>query len=440
MKKLLLTCASIISHLILFSQNVGIGTNDPAYPLSFPSTLGDKISLYGSTGNHYGFGIQGSLMQMFSDAPEAHIGFGYGSSSNFTERMRIINSGGDGMQLNGRILLRNGTAPMDPAYGPGLWLYRADNSALLGFMGTQNNQNIGFYGGPAGWGFTYDANTSRVGINNIHPSNTLSVTGIANISDKLGVGTSTPVNKLDVRGSNSWDLVNTEGDMRVGNDNYRLKVGVAISGGGAGASGIMQSGGVGTLTMGANNVNLMQLSGAGNFVDFTNITGGIRINGNPGTNGQVLQSRGANANPEWKNKPYFIWLVAPNSMLSSLTGIGTFSLPISGMDNQSIFIPEPSRVMAYVSAKIYGPGGLSPFASGGIKIEVWESATNTVKLTLSASGVAGSYDGATISKMDLIDLSPGFYQIRAYHYRQADIGSGDTVMNAAKLIMQVFPL
>jgi hypothetical protein len=145
---------------------IGIGTITPGFPLNFASALGDKISLYGNTGNHYGLGVQNALFQIHSDAPAANIAFGYGSSSSFNERMRIINAGGDGLVLNGRMTLRNGTIPLDVNYGSGIWMYKADNSAALGFMGVQNNQNMGFYGGPGGWGFTYDALNSRVGIGN----------------------------------------------------------------------------------------------------------------------------------------------------------------------------------------------------------------------------------------------------------------------------------
>ena len=153
------------------AQNVGIGTTTPTGPLSFPNILGNKIVLFGDGSvSHYGLGIQSAMLQMYSDAPAANIGFGWGRSGNFTERMRIINSGGDGLLINGRVHIRNGTNPIDPNVTPGIWLYKPDNSTALSFMGVQNNQNVGFYGGPAGWGFTYDAVNSRVGIGNNNPN------------------------------------------------------------------------------------------------------------------------------------------------------------------------------------------------------------------------------------------------------------------------------
>jgi Protein of unknown function (DUF1566) len=171
MKKLtVLLLSNILAITFLQAQNVGIGTTTPGFPLNFASTIGDKISLYGNTGNHYGFGIQGGLLQIHTDLAGSNIAFGHGSSGSFNERMRILNNTGyDGMSLNGRLILKNGSA--DPVGGGGgVWLYKADNSNLLGFMGTQNNQNIGFYGGPLGWGFTYDAINSTVGIGNPNPN------------------------------------------------------------------------------------------------------------------------------------------------------------------------------------------------------------------------------------------------------------------------------
>ena len=73
--------------------NVGIGTTTPGFPLTFKDVLGNKISLYGQSGNHYGFGIQHFLFQIFTDSASSDIAFGYGSSTNFTELMRIKGTG-----------------------------------------------------------------------------------------------------------------------------------------------------------------------------------------------------------------------------------------------------------------------------------------------------------------------------------------------------------
>lgn len=73
---------------------MGIGTTDPAAPLSFASNVGNKISLWGSaTGNHYGVGIQGSTMQLYTDISSSNISFGYGSSTSFSENVKFLGNG-----------------------------------------------------------------------------------------------------------------------------------------------------------------------------------------------------------------------------------------------------------------------------------------------------------------------------------------------------------
>lgn len=79
------------------TDNVGIGTPTPGFPLNFANTLGDKISLFGQSGAHYGFGIQNRLLQIYTDEDLSDIAFGYGSSGSFTERMRIKGNGNVGI-------------------------------------------------------------------------------------------------------------------------------------------------------------------------------------------------------------------------------------------------------------------------------------------------------------------------------------------------------
>ena len=79
------------------SGKVGIGVPAPAYPLTFANVLGDKISLWGNSGAHYGFGIQSNLLQVYSAAATADIAFGYGESTDFTETMRIKGNGNVGI-------------------------------------------------------------------------------------------------------------------------------------------------------------------------------------------------------------------------------------------------------------------------------------------------------------------------------------------------------
>jgi Chaperone of endosialidase/Head domain of trimeric autotransporter adhesin len=169
---------------VLRNGNTGIGTVTPDFPLSFPNTLGDKISLWGNSGAHYGFGVQGSLLQIHSATTLDDIAFGYGSSGAFTERVKIINNGEFGMTVGGRMQLRTGTQ------SAGIWLTNSANTSNHGFMGMKTDTEVGFFGqtGTPGWRFyvnTTDGNAFLQGTliqnsdmrlkKNIHPlSNTLS--------------------------------------------------------------------------------------------------------------------------------------------------------------------------------------------------------------------------------------------------------------------------
>lgn len=172
MKPTLIAFITIICPLFLSAQNVGIGTTTPTGPLSFANVTGNKLVLWGDgNSSHYGIGVQGGILQLYANQPADIIAFGTGSSTSFTERARIYrNSDGlDGMTLRGRLHLQNGNTS-NAGGGGGIWLYKPDNTSIIGFMGTQNDRNIGFYGGPTQWGFTYDVTNGRVGIGNNLPN------------------------------------------------------------------------------------------------------------------------------------------------------------------------------------------------------------------------------------------------------------------------------
>jgi len=72
---------------------VGIGTTNPNAPLGFPAAVGKKITLYpGGTGD-VGFAVQGNLLQIYSDHPNADIAFGYDQAGVLTERFRMKGNG-----------------------------------------------------------------------------------------------------------------------------------------------------------------------------------------------------------------------------------------------------------------------------------------------------------------------------------------------------------
>ncbi|MEO6541472.1 MAG: hypothetical protein ABIN74_10790, partial [Ferruginibacter sp.] len=291
--------------------NVGVGENTPAFPLSFGPALGDKISLWSNSANSYGFGIQSGLLQIHSDGAASDIAFGYGSSNGFTERAKIINNGTDGMILNGRLHIKNGTNPVDINATGGVWLYRSDNNALLGFMGTQNNQNIGFYGGPAGWGFTYDAINSRVGIGNASPNAPLSFPAVLGKKITLYPGATGDVG-MAVQGNLLQIYADNPGaDIAFGYDQ------------------------------------------SGTFTERFRVkaNGSLSINGSVGSAGQVLQSNGSASAPNW---------VTPVKYFESTNG-SNFSLNNNG--DEAVISSVTATVTQNSFVEVYGTAGLNAMSN-----------------------------------------------------------------------------
>jgi hypothetical protein len=86
--------AMVNTMVMTAANNVGIGTNSPGYPLTMANSLGDKIALYsGVAPTSYGFGIQGSLLQIHTDTSTSDVAFGHGSSAAMVETMRIKGNG-----------------------------------------------------------------------------------------------------------------------------------------------------------------------------------------------------------------------------------------------------------------------------------------------------------------------------------------------------------
>ena len=56
--------------------NVGIGTNNPVKPLSFPAALGEKILLYPGAAGEVGIGVYGNELRLHADNSNAKVSFG----------------------------------------------------------------------------------------------------------------------------------------------------------------------------------------------------------------------------------------------------------------------------------------------------------------------------------------------------------------------------
>lgn len=89
--------------------NVGLqGNTNPRAPLSFASTHGNKIALWGNAdAAHYGIGIQGGTLQLYSAGVNDNIAFGYGNSTAFTQSMLVKGNGN--VEISGTVKIAGGS-------------------------------------------------------------------------------------------------------------------------------------------------------------------------------------------------------------------------------------------------------------------------------------------------------------------------------------------
>lgn len=184
------TSGGVLAERVAISPagNLGIGVSTPSSPLSFANQLGEKIRLWGSGTNHFGFGIQGSLMQLYTDVQGADIAFGFGSSGAFTERMRV--------KGNGRVGIGTST-PQNP-------LHVVGNGDTLALEGTDHTFiemfPDGFAAGRKAYiGFPGPTNDNIV-INNETATGNIILRGSGNVGINLAPN-ATPTADLEVGGS-----------------------------------------------------------------------------------------------------------------------------------------------------------------------------------------------------------------------------------------------
>jgi hypothetical protein len=77
----------------------------------------------------------------------------------------------------------------------------------------------------------------------------------------VGIGKTSPVAKLDITSGN-WDVLNGEGDFRIGDGTYRFKIGVANGGGGAGDVRMTAHGGTNRLILGGGGKDILLVTNA----------------------------------------------------------------------------------------------------------------------------------------------------------------------------------
>ncbi len=181
---------------------VGIGITLPIAPLSFSSATGQKITLGGTTTANYGLGIGVDLLQIHTKASYSDIAFGYGSSTSFTERMRVQGNGNVGIGTSApqtRLHISSG------AIGEVMRLNGPSSTFATLYEGGVLRGYWGSYSGNAeDMDFGATSATGKVHLTTqAIPRFTIDAAGNA------GVGTMTPAAKLHVAGNVKIDGSNS---------------------------------------------------------------------------------------------------------------------------------------------------------------------------------------------------------------------------------------
>lgn len=238
--------------------NVGIPTGS----LSFGTQQAQILNL---SGTNYGIGVQTDTLYFRSASDFAwYVNGKYSAKQDDpggggTVSMRIDSTGD--MTLTGALVIDNAN-DNNAQVNPGLTFGLSSGEGIASKRTAGGNQY--------GLDFYTDFNVR------------MSVTNSGNV----GIGTTSPDTELNVSGG-SWDLSATEGDFKIGNGTYRLKMGVALGGSGAGDGRIRAVGGTNRLLLGTGTSDVLTLSGSN--VGIGTITPGFALDVNGDLNAKSGQ-------------------------------------------------------------------------------------------------------------------------------------------------------
>jgi hypothetical protein len=358
------------------AQNVGINNPTPQYPLSFNGAVGDKISLWtDGTSTHYGLGVQNGLLQLFTKTINDDVVFGFGSSTAFTERMRVKGNGNVGI---------GNSVPYSP-----LSFTTAFGEKISLFGNTTNNCGFGV----------------QSSLMQIHSD--AAATDIA-----FGWGSSGSFNELmRIKGN---------GNVGIGNNPaYRLDVNgrMRIRSGGTNftSAGIWlnNNSNVEAAFVGMQDDTHVGFNYNGSNFSLNTQTGAIRLNSIEGDAGDVMQSSGPNGVAQWAS----MYNVLPTYYINNNVGTGGTLVNAPGeymIVNSTITFTLPASARLIICANYVLFTWFCPLGCSGVgKFYFKVDATSTEPQAVWTQGVSNQYTSATLSNY-VIDVLAGTHTITFY--------------------------
>ncbi len=330
-----------------FSGNVGIGTTAPGSPLTVNGLIESTAD---------GFRFPDGTTQTSAAVSAAELWHQSGSSLYY-------NAGNVGIGT------ADPAATLDVVGGVRMEGFRLTDDPESGYVLTCDAQGNGSWQPPSAGGESlWQTNGSEIYYDTAN----------------VGVGVSDPQTTLHVAGGN-WDVVHTEGDFKIGGGTYRLKMGVATDGVGAGHCRIFAGGPSSRLTLGANGSERLTVTPTN-----VEVTGGIVVDGfaltDSPVSGYVLTSDSA-GNGSWQ----------PGG------GGGSFNLPLDRsvtIDGDAFRITNSGT--SHATSAITGiidnassDAAAAHFSAIGSGMAIQASSDNTTTVYASNSGSGKAFYGST---------------------------------------------
>lgn len=314
-------------------------------------------------------------------------------------------------EVSSRIRLLQGS----PNETAGIWFGSAINLSAA-FMGMKDNNSLGFYGEPGGWGLTMNTSTGNVGVGTTaNPSEKLEVSGktkTTNLQVTAGAGTG-KILTSDATGNATWqtpavvpsqwtatgnNISNTNtGNVGIGASDPAYKL--DISGRLRLRSVTGETAGI-WLNNGANNAspafigmqadNKVGFYGTGSGWGLTMNTenGALNINGSAGASGQVPTSKGDNFAASWTKlgnllQTYYRYPQYPANVVTGDPKVFEF-----GGGSMAITTTGKSRLIISAMFTAFADCGIcTGIRYGDIRLKVNGVSTDVIKLLVSANGV-----------------------------------------------------